>query len=162
MLKIQKLFPNCFSTCYDLFDVESEDLDSFKKLGWSFKQFQSQLLKEINFELGLFEGNILVGFVIGDLITIEKKLEYEILLLYVSSQKWKLGHTTELLENISLVLQKEQLKKIYLEVVADNFEAIKLYKKNRYKETGTRNHYYILKNKKIDVYFFEKIINDKR
>ena len=39
---------------------------------------------------------------IGDLITIEKKLEYEILSLYVSTQKRKLSHATKLLESIPL------------------------------------------------------------
>ena len=86
MLKIQKLFYNHFF-CYNLLDVKSGDLNYFRKLGRSIKQFQSQFLKGTNFGLGLFEGTILVGFVIGDLITVEKKLEYEILLLYVSSKK---------------------------------------------------------------------------
>ena len=93
---------------------------------------------------------------IGDLITIEKKLEYEILLLYVSIHKRKLGYATKLLENIPLALRKEQLKKIYLEVVADNFEAIQLFKKNRYKQTGTRNNYYMLKKIKIDAFFLKR------
>ena len=44
---------------------------------------------------------------IVDLITIEKKLEYEILLLYVICQKRKLGHATKLLESIPLALRKE-------------------------------------------------------
>ena len=50
---------------------------------------------------------------------------------------------------------------MYLEIAEDNFKAIKLYKKNRYKKTGTRNYYYMLKNKEIDVYYFIKLINDK-
>ena len=33
-----------------------------------------------------------------------------------------------MLESILLILRKKQLKKIYLEVAADNFEAIQLYK----------------------------------
>ena len=53
------------------------------------------------------------------------------------------------------------MKKIHLEVVTNNFKAIKLYQKNRYKKTETRNHYYVLENKKIDAYYFEKVINDK-
>ena len=66
---------------------------------------------------------------ISDLITIEKKLEYEILLLYVSIHKRKLANATKLLESILLILRKKQLKKIYLEVAADNFGVIQLYKK---------------------------------
>ena len=162
MLKIKKLYPKHFLACYDLLDADSGDLDYYKKLGWSVNQFQTQFLKEINFGLGLFKGSILAAFVIGDLLTIEKKLEYEILLLYVSIQKRKLGYATKLLQNIPLIFEKKHLKKIYLEVAANNFEAIKLYKKNRYKKTGTRNHYYMLENKKIDAYSFEKIINEKK
>ena len=57
------------------------------------------------------------------------------MLLYVSIHKRKLGYATKLLENIPLTFKKEKLKKIYLEVAADNFKAIKLYKKNNYKQT---------------------------
>ena len=162
MLKIKRLFPNHFSSCYDWLDIKSRDLDYLKKLGWSINQSKSQLSKKINFGLGLFKGSILADFVIGNLITIEKKSEYEILLIYVSSQIRKLGHETKLFANIPLILKKDQLKKIYIEVSADNFKAIKLYKKNRYKKTRTRNNYYVFENKKIDAYYFEKIINDKR
>ena len=117
-------------------------------------------MKEINFRLGLFRGDIFEGFVLGNLITIEKKIEYEILLLYVKIQKRKLGYATKFLKSISLVFNNNQLKNIYLKVAKDNQLAINLYKKNNYLQTGIRKDDYQFSNTKIDVYFIEKIINE--
>ena len=50
---------------------------------------------------------------IGNLITIEKKSEYEILLIYVSNQKTKLDHKTKLFGYIPLILKKSIEKYIY-------------------------------------------------
>ena len=160
MLKIQKLLPENFLNCYDLLDAKSGESDYFEKLGWTFNQFYLQLFKQINFGLGLFKEEKLEGFVIGDLITIEKKLEYEILLLYVTIKKRKVGYATKLLNNLPIFIKKNNLKRIYLEVASNNKKAIQLYKKNKYQQIGTRREYYIEKNKKIDAIFFEKLINE--
>ena len=65
----------------------------------------------------------------GNLITIEKKSEYEILILYVDSQTRKLVHRTKLINEISF-LKKIKLKYIYLQVVKINNAAVNLYLKN--------------------------------
>ena len=159
-MKIKKLLPENFLHCYDLLDIKSGELDYFKKLGWTFNQFYLQLFNQINFGLGLFKEEKLEAFIIGNLITIEKKLEYEILLIYVTIKRRKVGYATKLLNNLPIFIKKNSLKKIYLEVAANNHKAIQLYKKNKYQQIGTRKKYYIMKNKKIDAIFFEKIIND--
>ena len=41
--------------------------------------------------------NVLIGFVIGDLISVEKKLEYEILLIYVDNKLSKKGFASYLI-----------------------------------------------------------------
>ena len=43
------------------------------------------------------KSNVLIGFVIGDLISIEKKLEYEILLIYVDNKFRKKGFASYLI-----------------------------------------------------------------
>ena len=134
------------------------DLKYFKRLGWNFNQFKSQILKEINYGLGLFNGHTLEGFLLGDLITIEKTTEYEILLIYVNKKKRNLGYATKLLNNIQITLKKKNLKKIFLEVATNNYQAIKLYEKNKFEKNGIRKNYYLMDNNKIDAFFFEKII----
>ena len=43
------------------------------------------------------KSNVLIDFVIGDLISIEKKLEYEILLIYVDNKFRKKGFASYLI-----------------------------------------------------------------
>ena len=57
-------------------------------------------------------------------------------------------------------MKKYKLNKIYLEVAANNAEAINFYIKNGYKKTGTRKEYYSIQNNKVDSYLFEKGMNE--
>ena len=97
MLKIKKILFNHAFDCDILIKTNMLDLKYFKRLGWNFNQFKSQILKEINYGLGVFNDHTLEGFLLGNLITVEKITEYEILLIYVNSQKRKLGYATKLL-----------------------------------------------------------------
>ena len=160
MLTIKKILFNHASNCDSLLGTSAQDLKYFKRLGWNFNQLRLQILKEINYGLGLFDDNTLEGFLLGDLITIEKMTEYEILLIYVNKQKRNLGFANKLLENIQLTLKKNNLKKIFLEVASNNYQAIKLYKKNKFKKIGIRKNYYSMNNNKIDAVLYEKIIDE--
>ena len=51
----------------------------FKKLDWSTKQINAKANKRNNHSICLIKSNILIRFIIGDLISIEKKSKYEIL-----------------------------------------------------------------------------------
>ena len=124
MIKIKKLFAKDFFSCYNLLQENNKDLRYFKQLGWGLKQFNIQFLKEINFGIGIYYKDILEGFIFGDLITIEKNLEYEILVLYVNTKKRNLGYATKLLKNIPLQLNSKKLKKIHLEVAKNNIKEI--------------------------------------
>jgi len=144
-----------------LLDIKSGESKYFLNIGWSLDQFKNQLLKDINYSLGIFKNNKLEGFIIGDIISVENIKEYEILLIYVNKQKRNLGNATKLLKNIPLIFNEKQLKKIYLEVAENNLGAIKFYKKNGFKRLGMRKNYYNLQNEiKIDAFFFEKKINE--
>ena len=160
MLKIKKILFNHASDCENLLNTNTQDLKYFKRLGWSFNQFKLQTLKEINYGLGIFNGNNLDGFLLGDLITVEKTIEYEILLIYVNNQKRNMGYATKLLENTQLTLKKNNFKKMFLEVASNNYQAIKLYKKNKFKKIGIRKNYYLMDNNKINALVFEKIIDE--
>jgi ribosomal protein S18 acetylase RimI-like enzyme len=160
LIKIKKILFDHASYCDNLLNKNISDLIHFRSLGWNFNQLKLQILKEINYGLGLFNGHTLEGFLLGDLITVEKMTEYEILLIYVNSRTRNLGYATKLLENACLTLKKKNLKKIFLEVASNNHQAIKLYKKNKFKKIGIRKNYYLMENNKIDAVFFEKIIDE--
>ena len=130
MIKIRKLLSEEYGNCFDLLSTKPSDKQYFEKLGWKLHQFKKQLLKKNNFSLALFNDNLMISFVIGDIISIEKIIEYEILIIYVNSKYRKLGYASKLLNKIPLTLNQNQLKKIYLEVSSNNSDAIKLYKSN--------------------------------
>tara|TARA_B110000438_G_C15697615_1_gene599628 strand:- start:556 stop:1038 length:483 start_codon:yes stop_codon:yes gene_type:complete len=156
-----KILPKVFyKNCYDIFSKKNEDFDYFKNLGWSKKQFKLQLSKEINYSFALFKDNIMMGFVIGDLITIEKYVEYEILLIYVIPNVRRLGYATKLLKKITILLKKNTLKKIYIEVSENNKGAIRLYKKNDFIQVGLRKNYYKINDEQFNAILLEKKTDD--
>ena len=160
MLNIKKLLPKNFYNCYNLITTNNQEKIYFKKLGWGINQFKNQLIKENNFSLALFDDDLMISFIIGDIISIEKIIEYEILLIYVNFNYRQLSYASKLLNEIELVLKSSILKKIYLEVSLDNIPAIKLYEKNNFIKTDIRKKYYNFNDKKVDAFIFEKIINE--
>ena len=97
MLKIKKLLIENFIDCFDLLSESEFDFINFNDLGWSKDQFKSQFHKENNFSLGLFNFSQLIATIVGDVISVEKKSEYEILIPYVDCQTRKLFHATKLI-----------------------------------------------------------------
>ena len=160
MLHTEELLPKDSTDCYNLIANDLEDQNFFHKLGWSSNEFNNQFSKESHFGLGIFLDNLLQGFIFGDLVSIDKKKEYEILLLYVNKEKRKIGYATSLLKSIQTIPNKNILKKIFLEVASNNKDAINLYEKNKFKKIGVREKYYVFEKNKIDAYLFEKKIND--
>ncbi len=127
---------------------EGKKYESFLNMGWSKNQIISQLNKNSNLSFGAFYNETLVSFVLGDLFNIEKISEYEILLIYVSKKFRKQGIGTKLINKIEE--NNSYLKKIYLEVSKNNFEAISFYTKMKFKIIYKRKNYFIIENKKID------------
>ncbi|MDC1296543.1 GNAT family N-acetyltransferase [Alphaproteobacteria bacterium] len=161
MLKIYQSSLSDYKICYNLIDGISGDLNYFKNLGWSLDQFKLQLKKENNLGLLIYNNKILQGFLIGDIIQIEKEIEYEIFLIYIKIESRMLGYATKLLNYIPLIYNNKSLKKIYIEVASNNIPAIDLYKKNNFNQISIRKNYYIIKNKKIDACLYQKkLINE--
>jgi len=146
--------------CYNLLTTRERDLQYYKNLGWTLGQFKLQFINKSNYGTGLFDKNVILAFVFGNLISIDKKLEYEILLIYVNEKKRNLGYATKLLNNILENLETKKLEKINLEVSSNNINAINLYEKFQFKKIGIRKKYYLYKDTRIDGYCFEKIINE--
>ena len=118
-------------------------------------------LKKINNSLGLLYNNELIAFLLGDLISVEKKSEYEILLVYVHKKFRKLGYATLLINEIIKPTKEYKIESIYLEVAENNLFAINLYKKNNFIKVGMRKKYYSIENRKINAILFNKRLNDK-
>jgi len=158
LIKIYKLIFDDFDKCNELINTEIKDLKYFNELGWSKNQIKSQFIKSVNYSLGAFYKKKLVAFIIGDLISIEKVSEYEILFIYVKKTHRRKGLANQLVDYCSNLNHKIKLKKIFLEVAKNNISAINLYKKNNFKLLNVRKNYYNINNKKIDALCYIKNI----
>ena len=95
------------------------------------------------------------------MIYVEKKSEYEILLLYVDKNFRNHGHATYLINALNNILKSNKLNRITLEVPVSNYIAINLYKKNGFCQIGKRKNYYKISiDIKEDALIFEKKINE--
>ena len=158
MIKIKKLKQIDLKTCLNLVHNEKDNFSDLKFIGWSKKQITSQFSKSIDYSLGIYKDNNLISFMLGDLISIEKNAEYEILVLYVKKSERREGFASKLLKYIEKQKKNLNLKKIYLEVSKNNNNAIYLYKKNKYNLINIRKNYYLIKNQKIDSLCYAKLL----
>ena len=160
MIKNRFLNKNDFNELKDLFIKEKNNLNYYKKIGWTESGILSQLIKKNNHSIGLFTVSRLIGFIIGDLYTVDKFSEYEILLLYICKKYRKKGYASDLLNLITGTHYKSSLNQVTLEVSENNIEAINLYIKNKFIEVGKRNkYYYIGNNTRENALIFKKNIN---
>ena len=158
MIKIKKLQKIELKSCLNLVHNEKDNFSDLKFIGWSKKQIISQFSKSIDYSLGIYKDNNLISFMLGDLISIEKDAEYEILVLYVKKSERREGFASKLLKYIEKQKKNLNLKKIYLEVSKNNNNAIYLYKKNKYNLINIRKNYYLIKNQKIDSLCYVKLL----
>ena len=138
------------------------DYKRFKKIGWTDKEIINQIKNANNLSICLWVKKELVGFIIGNLITLENLSEYEIFIVYIDKKYRKLGYASCLINYIKDYPIKYMLKKITLEVSRNNNEAINLYKKNNFHQIGIRKNYYKFNDSsKDDALIFERILNEK-
>ena len=120
----------------------------------------NQLNNQNNHSLGLWYNNVLIAFIIGNIMTDKKKLEYEIFIIYVDNKYRNNRYATLLINAIANYPYILTLKRIELEVAETNIAAINLYKKCNFDLIGKRNNYYSFNNVKENALIFEKKIND--
>ena len=137
-----------------LISNEGVNYEEFSQIGWSTNQIKKQLLKNVNLSFGAFYSDLLISFILGDLFNIEKKSEYEILLIYVSKHFRKKGLGTQLINKIKE--NNNHLKKIYIEVSKNNSEGIAFYTKMKFKTIYTRKNYLLINKKRIDAFAMSK------
>jgi len=136
----------------------SEDLLNYQEYidqGWSLKQINNQFDKSTNLSYGFFYNDLMVSFIFGDLINIEKNAEYEIHLIYVVKNFRNKGLGPKLIKKIEE--NCHYLRKIYLEVSEINLKGISFYQKMGFKKIYTRKSYYSYQNKKADAFLMAKL-----
>ena len=136
----------------------SEDLLNYQEYihqGWSLKQIKNQFDKSTNLSYGFFYNDLMVSFIFGDLINIEKNSEYEIHLIYVIKNFRQKGLGSKLIKKIEE--NCHHLRKIYLEVSEINLKGISFYQKMGFKKIYTRKSYYSYQNIKADAYLMAKL-----
>ena len=148
MISIRKLEKKDKKYFGELIRQDALNYKEYSRIGWSAKQIYNQFNKITNLSYGAFDKDLLISFIFGDLINIEKKSEYEILLIYVSKNFRKKGLGTKLLKKIEE--NKNCLNRIYLEVSKNNQEGIAFYKKMGFKKIHTRKEYFLVASNKID------------
>ena len=154
MINIRKLEKQDYKYFQEIISQELANYQEFIYKGWSLKQINTQFEKITNFSYGVFKNNIMICFILGDLINIEKNSEYEILLLYVAKQFRNKGLGSRLIKKIEE--NCNCLTKIHLEVSESNLLGISFYKKMGFKKIYTRKNYYTFQNRKIDAFLMVK------
>ena len=134
---------------YGLSNPSQTELDDFYQLylscfdddparKWSMGGFKDILsLEGVGAHLGS-QDHVLIGFIIWR-VTCD---ESEVLNIGVKVEERKKGIATDLLEGMLALMEKEKIKKIFLEVRASNLYAQKLYKGCGFEVTGSRKNYY--------------------
>ena len=154
MIKIRKLEKKDNYFFNKLISLEGLNYQEYLKMGWTLEQINNQFNKSTNLSFGAFYNGLMISFIFGNLINIEKISEYEILLIYVSKYFRKKGLGTKLLKKIKE--NKNCLKKIHLEVSKNNLQGISFYKRMGFKNIYTRKNYFLNGNKKIDAFVMLK------
>ena len=154
MINYQQLTNDDSNHFNNLIFNEGKNYENFLNMGWSSNQIINQFNKDTNLSFGAFYNESLVSFIIGNLFNIEKKSEYEILLIYVSKHFRKKGLGTQLISKIKE--NNSHLKKIYLEVSKNNSEGIAFYTKMKFKTIYTRKNYLLINKKRIDAFAMSK------
>ena len=93
-------------------------------------------------------------------MSVKKKLEYEIFIIYVDNKYRNNRYATLLIKAIANYPYSLKLNRIALEVSESNIAAINLYKKCNFDLIGKRNNYYSFNNVKENALIFEKKMND--
>ena len=127
MNKISEINKGQLTSIISLIDDNSGEFNFFKKIGWNIQNIESQLNKDNNYSLGYYELNKLLGILIGDIIKNDKEYELELYILFVAKDVRRKKIATKLLNYIET--SNVNFSKIFIEVAADNAEAVNFYQK---------------------------------
>ena len=139
--------------------IEKKYFKDFNKIGWTANNLISQLQKNNNVALGIFDKSSLKGFLIGDIVDQGSSLDFELYLIYISKKNRRMNYASKLLNSLEIKLKNLSIKRIYLEVSELNTAAIQFYEKNNFVFFKFRHNYYKYKNININAKCYLKIYN---
>ena len=157
MNRISLINKEQLSSIIKFIDENSDEFSYFKKIGWSIKNIESQFSKNNNYSIGYYEANNLAGVLVGDTIKNDKDYDLELHILFVSKDQRRKKIATKLLNYVEKNII--YFSKIFIEVAADNVDAINFYQKNNFVFLNFRHNYYRYNDKKIHAKCFIKKIN---
>ena len=157
MNRISLINKEQLSSIIKFIDENSDEFSYFKKIGWSIKNIESQFSKNNNYSIGYYEANNLAGVLVGDTIKNDKDYDLELHILFVSKDQRRKKIATKLLNYVEKNII--YFSKIFIEVAADNVDAISFYQKNNFVFLNFRHNYYRYNDKKIHAKCFIKKIN---
>ena len=130
MVRIKEINVNDAQLCF-LLDSESLQL-------WNFEQWKSQLNRKHVRALAIYRFKKLVGVCVFELIIDEAELHY----IAIHPEFTRKGFGKMLFINFIKRIEKNNIKKIFLEVSSKNLSAIKFYESFNFKTERIRKKYY--------------------
>lgn len=118
-------------------DVTEIDNKSFSK-GWRKEQFKEMIDSESHLAVGVFESTQCIGYALFSFVLDEADL----LRVAVSGKLRNNGIGGRLLANSLMMLNKNGINRVFLEVRADNFSARRVYERCGFLAIDTRKKYY--------------------
>ena len=104
---------------------------------WSKQKFQDSLAAG-HYTCGLLLSNKLVGYA----IVLPVLDEAELLNICIASEYQSQGYGKQLLQQVFTWLKQQGIKQLFLEVHADNQQAIAFYQSAGFQQVGIRKNYY--------------------
>ena len=143
MISIKEIYLKDIDLCYEL--------DSNTISLWSKNQWFNELKKENIKVFGLFRSNLVIAICVSQLVLDEAQINY-----FVVNKKFrKRGFGSSLMRYLIRSCEKQNIKKLVLEVSNKNVIAEKFYDKFNFFTVGKRKNYYrdgsdaLLKEKKL-------------
>ena len=113
------------------------------------------LKKNQVYTLVAYSRNLIIGF-----LTAQRIIDnFEINSFFISPSFRRKGVGKKLLKKFIKNCTEKNIKTIFLEVMQSNTTAIKLYKKFRFLNYGSRKDYYIIDGSKFDAVLMKLILN---
>jgi [ribosomal protein S18]-alanine N-acetyltransferase len=114
------------------------DNQVFNETAWSEATFWGELAQDNRYYLAVEDNSELIGY--GGVAFNGAEADLQTLVIRPSHQRQ--GLASELLEKLLAKTKTTQAKRVFLEVVFDNSQAIELYKKFKFEQIAIRQKYY--------------------
>lgn len=112
------------------------DLETIKEIGKDI--FSSEINLNAFSKIYVYKENKMLGFLALSIMYERAEIDY----IYVLEDYRKKKIASKLLDKMFIDFKNNNVKSVSLEVMIDNIQAIKLYKKYSFKEVAIRKNYY--------------------